>query len=119
MADEIVDSNSGGSGYVNIEVPAIVPDPVVSNFDQFKQLTDGLFRKLLAIGLLYFIMSFLFKVGMKSFDQGKWDILLMILTALLNIGGMLLAFYFASTQSSQDKDKRIDKVIDGGDNEKI
>ena len=81
--------------------------------ETFKGITDGLFRKILAVVVLYFVLDFLFSIGMKSFEKDKWDILLMILTALLNMSGVLLGFYYASSQSSQDKDKRIDNALNG------
>lgn len=85
----------------------------VTAFEHVKQMTDGIFRKLLAIVVLYFVLDFLFETGTKAFDQQKWDILLMILTAFLNLISALFGFYYASTQSSQDKDKRIDKIVNG------
>ena len=85
--------------------------------ETFKGITDGLFRKVLAIVILYFVLQFLFSIGIKSFDGKKWDILLMILTALLNMSGILLGFYYATSQSSQDKDKRIDKAVEMNEEE--
>jgi hypothetical protein len=87
-------------------------------FEQFKLLTDGAFRKILTMVILWYVLSFLFEIGTKAFDNGKMDILLMILTALLNMSAILLGFYYASTQSSQDKDKKLDKLISHGDEER-
>jgi len=83
-------------------------------FDRFKQLTDGLFRKVLAIVVLWFIFDFMLDIGVKSFEAENKEVLFIILTWIINTATGLLAFYYASTQSSQDKDKRISDSLNGG-----
>ena len=79
-----------------------------------KDMTDGIFRKLVAIGVLYYFIDFIIDIGRKSFTSStNKEVLLMILGVALNTVGMLLAFYFGSSQGSSDKAKQIEKIING------
>lgn len=78
-----------------------------------KQLTDGIFRKSLAVVVLYYILNFLIDIGIKAFEDEKTDILFMVMTLFIGIVNLLFAFFYATSQGSVDKSKQIDKVLNG------
>jgi len=71
----------------------------------FKIITDGLFRKLLAFVVIVFGSNFLFKIAIMV----KGETRMMIVGSVITLITTVFVFYFGTSQSSQDKDKRIDK----------
>ena len=71
----------------------------------FKIVTDGLFRKLFALIIVIFGGSFLFDIAM----QIKGEARMMIIGSVITIITSILSFYYGTSQSSQDKDKRLEK----------
>jgi len=71
-----------------------------------KIVTDGLYRKILALIIIVFGGNFLFDVA----DVVKGEIRMMIVASLLTLVASIIGFYFGTSQSSQDKDKKLTAV---------
>ena len=71
----------------------------------FKVVTDGLFRKLLALVVIIFGSNFLFKIATAVEGETR----MMIVGSVITLITTVFVFYFGTSQSSQDKDKRVDK----------
>jgi len=80
------------------------------NLAVFKAITDGLFRKLFALTIVLFGGNFLFDVAMKV----KGETRMMIVGAVITLVTSIFTFYFGTSQSSQDKDKKINAITEGG-----
>ena len=67
----------------------------------FKAITDGLFRKVFAIIIVIGSGNFLFE--MASADKGDAKL---IVGFIFGVVTTIIAFYFGTSQSSQDKEKK-------------
>ena len=70
--------------------------------DLIKIVTDGLYRKVLALIIIVFGGNFLFSVA----DAVEGEIRMMIVASLLTLVSSIIGFYFGTSQSSQDKEKK-------------
>lgn len=83
------------------------------DIEQIKELTDGLFRKLLGLVLVIGGGSFLWEAAFNSDGKYTGEVLGFVMgTALTTVIG----FYYHTSQGSAEKSKQIEAIIkNGGD----
>jgi len=69
----------------------------------FKTITDGLFRKIFAIIIVIGAGRFLFEMAKADPGDAK-----LIVGYVFGVITTVIAFYYGTSQSSQDKDKRLE-----------
>jgi hypothetical protein len=75
--------------------------------DGFKAITDGLFRKVMAILIVYGAGDFLFTVATKEGSTVQE----MVIGYVFGVITTIIVFYYGTSQSSQDKEQnRIDQL---------
>lgn len=68
---------------------------------KYKAITDGLFRKIFAIIIVIGSGNFLFEMAEKDPGDAK-----LIVGFVFGVITTIIAFYFGTSQSSQDKEKK-------------
>ena len=97
MNDQI---DGQGTGFITLEETECLPWGV-----KYKLLTDGLFRKIFALFLTVGAGAFLWKAAFHTGDPSQ--VMLMIVGFVIGtILTTIIAFYFGTSQSSQDKEKK-------------
>ena len=71
------------------------------NLKIFKAVTDGLFRKIFAIIIVVGSGNFLFEMAKADTGDAK-----LIVGFIFGVVTTVIAFYFGTSQSSQDKEKK-------------
>jgi len=71
----------------------------------FKVITDGLFRKIMAILIVYGAGNFLFNVA----TQEGSTVQEMVIGYIFGVITTVLSYYYGTSQSSQDKEKRLEE----------
>jgi hypothetical protein len=78
-----------------------VVKPNGSKVKAWKDLTDGLFRKTMGAGIIFYSLYFIFGVAVKV----EKDIKLMILTFIFSLISTIAGFYYGSSQPITHKEK--------------
>jgi len=75
-----------------------------------KELTDGLFRKLIALIMILFGGAFLWDMALKTPEMANIIVGFVIGTVFSTV----LGFYFYTTESSKEKSKQIHDIMTNG-----
>ena len=71
--------------------------------DKYKAVTDGIFRKILALVIIIGAGSFLFDIAKADTDT---EIKMAIVGYAFGVITTVIAFYYGTSQSSQDKENK-------------
>lgn len=92
---ESTSDTEAGTVYLTSEIGEIESGKVRA----FKELTEGLFRKLMGAGIVFYSLHFLFGIATK--DSVKETVLLMILTFIINLVLVVAGFYYGAAHVSK------------------
>ncbi len=73
--------------------------------EKYKAITDGIFRKILALIIVIGAGNFLFNMAKLDVGDAK-----LIIGYVFGVITTVIAFYYGTSQSSQDKEKKSEKV---------
>jgi len=76
-----------------------------------KELTDGLFRKLLGLLLIVGGGMFLWKAAFLEDSKHLGEVVGFVMGTVITL---VLTFYFGTSQGSSDKSKQIEKLTENG-----
>lgn len=74
-----------------------------SKVKAWKDLTDGLFRKIMGAGIIFYSLWFIFKIAIG--ENAEKDIKLMILTFAFGLISTIAGFYYGSSQPHAKKEE--------------